>query len=227
MIKELRNKISLIVLFAIGIPLIIGIIIYDVSYYNNIINSNGRVVDRFFGDPGGPKNGKIENEPNRAEMPYIEGVYSIIVDDGKLSSNTDKIPEEIEEYALKASNKNSSDGIVGNYIYKKRIDDKNKTKINIVLIESSKEIKKINLVIAVSIIIAGIGIILVYILSRRIATLIVKPVDNTFNKQIDFISDASHELKTPLAVIQANTDVLEGEIGKNNCYHIFKMKPII
>ena len=56
---------------------------------------------------------------------------------------------------------------------------------------------------------------LVYILSRKIATLIVKPVDDTFNKQIDFISDASHELKTPLAVIQANTDVLEGEIGKN------------
>ena len=42
-----------------------------------------------------------------------------------------------------------------------------------------------------------------------------KSVEETFNKQIDFISDASHELKTPLAVIQANSDVLEGEIGKN------------
>ena len=32
---------------------------------------------------------------------------------------------------------------------------------------------------------------------------------------LQFISDASHELKTPLAVIEANADVLEGEVGKN------------
>lgn len=36
-----------------------------------------------------------------------------------------------------------------------------------------------------------------------------------FEKQKQFISDASHELKTPLAVIEANTDVLEGQVGNN------------
>ena len=45
--------------------------------------------------------------------------------------------------------------------------------------------------------------------------MIVKPVEETFEKQKQFISDASHELKTPLAVIEANADVLENEIGKN------------
>ncbi len=45
--------------------------------------------------------------------------------------------------------------------------------------------------------------------------MIVKPVEETFEKQKQFISDASHELKTPLAVIEANADVLENKCGTN------------
>jgi signal transduction histidine kinase len=45
--------------------------------------------------------------------------------------------------------------------------------------------------------------------------IIVKPLKEAFESQKQFISDASHELKTPLTVISANADVLEGEIGNN------------
>ena len=43
----------------------------------------------------------------------------------------------------------------------------------------------------------------------------VKPVRQAFEKQKRFVADASHELKTPLAVISANLDVLAGETGEN------------
>ena len=43
----------------------------------------------------------------------------------------------------------------------------------------------------------------------------IERLEISFNKQNQFISDASHELKTPLAVIEANTDVLEGQVGNN------------
>ena len=48
-----------------------------------------------------------------------------------------------------------------------------------------------------------------------ISGIIVRPIKDTFEKQKQFISDASHELKTPLTVISANADVLYGEIGEN------------
>jgi len=225
MIKDLRNKVSLIVFFAIALPLIIGVIIYDFSYYNNVITSNVDVVDRFIQAPDDnvnmekPKDlsedGERTEPPEIPQMPSIEGVYSISIENGKVISSDDDITDEMKEYALSIYDNSLESGIVGNYIYKKKTFEMYDNKTNIILVESSNEIKKINLVVFISIIISIILIVLIFILAKKIASIIVKPVEETFNKQRDFISDASHELKTPLAVISANADVLEGEIGKN------------
>ena len=64
-------------------------------------------------------------------------------------------------------------------------------------------------------IIAIISIAVIYIIANKLSKTIVKPVEETFEKQKQFISDASHELKTPLAVIEANSDVLEDKVGEN------------
>lgn len=63
----------------------------------------------------------------------------------------------------------------------------------------------------------------IYVLSMFIAVFVawffsvwaVKPVQQSFEKQRQFVADASHELKTPLSVISANIDVLSSEIGEN------------
>ena len=209
MIKKLRKKISLVVLFAISIPLLFTITLYTISYSNNIIKTNARLVDRFFGEPD--RNPNMNHQMNFSEM---DGIYLISISNGEIIQSSNNITDAIKKYAMNAANKKSDSGIVGDYIYNKRVREINKD-LTIILVESSSEINKIKFVIVSSIIVAGIGISFIYILSKKIARLIVKPVEETFNKQRDFISDASHELKTPLAVIQANSDVLEGEIGKN------------
>ena len=67
----------------------------------------------------------------------------------------------------------------------------------------------------VSVIASIVSLIVIYVVAKRVSETIVKPVQETFEGQKQFISDASHELKTPLAVIEANVDVLENEIGTN------------
>ncbi len=57
--------------------------------------------------------------------------------------------------------------------------------------------------------------ILLLLLSFKLSSLLVRPVQEAFDKQTQFISDASHELKTPVAVIQANADLLMKESGEN------------
>ena len=44
---------------------------------------------------------------------------------------------------------------------------------------------------------------------------LVKPVDEAMEKQKQFVWDASHEMKTPLAVISANAEALAAEVGES------------
>ncbi|NJE79905.1 HAMP domain-containing histidine kinase [Olsenella sp. SW781] len=48
---------------------------------------------------------------------------------------------------------------------------------------------------------------------RRLARWILRPVEEAWDQQRRFVSDASHELKTPLAVILANAQILETAEG--------------
>lgn len=56
--------------------------------------------------------------------------------------------------------------------------------------------------------VALVMLVLIFLISRFFANKAIRPVRDAFEKQKLFIADASHELKTPLTVIDTNVDVL-------------------
>ena len=60
-----------------------------------------------------------------------------------------------------------------------------------------------------------IAIIAITLISVRIANRIVSPMEETYQKQKQFTADAGHELKTPIAAVFANAEMLRREIGDN------------
>ena len=66
-----------------------------------------------------------------------------------------------------------------------------------------------------SLLFAAVGITLLILLTRLLSRRLVRPVEQMIHAEKKFMSNASHELKTPLTVISANTQLLEEEIGDN------------
>ena len=57
----------------------------------------------------------------------------------------------------------------------------------------------------------------IYFISKGLTKRIIKPAQESFDKQREFIADASHELKTPLSIIMASSDELKND-EKNEKY---------
>ncbi|MWV46290.1 GHKL domain-containing protein [Paenibacillus sp. HJL G12] len=78
----------------------------------------------------------------------------------------------------------------------------------IVFLDITAQLKIITTLIYAFSIVALVMLAVIYLTSRYFANRSITPVKEAFDKQKRFIADASHELKTPLAVINTNADVL-------------------
>ncbi len=216
MIRKLRIKIT-VILSAVLTIVIVGVMITInfLEHSNHQTQINERLLKIAY------NNGVIPNEyrnnNKKSESGYID-TFSVLVDGaynliGIYAGRTDVISqEEYIEYANEAVNSGDRTGEIDNYAY--LLEFKSYGKIIVFLDISQYNNSEKNLLIT-SVIMGIVGIIVFIIISITLSFWLVRPVKETFEKQKRFISDASHELKTPLAVISANTDVLEGEIGEN------------
>lgn len=67
-----------------------------------------------------------------------------------------------------------------------------------------------------TLIFGGVALVLFFFVSIFLAKKIVNPLEESYHKQKQFISDAGHELKTPISVVSANAELLSREIGDNS-----------
>ena len=136
-------------------------------------------------------------------------------EDGNLAGiqNNDEMSDAVaQEYINQILNKKVASGMANNYQF---CTEKKDNGTLMVFTDKSAEIDMMNKLKRTTVVVGLISIIILSVAAYFLSGLIVRPIKVAFDKQKQFVSDASHELKTPLTVISANADVLAGEIGEN------------
>ena len=137
--------------------------------------------------------------------------------DGKVLEVKSDIPsihsnEKLIKLACHVSEKQSDYGVEGHFSFY-RMDKGGYILItfmdNTVVYESAMTLFRYTLIIG------SVALVLFFFLARFLAKKIVAPLEESYQKQRQFISDAGHELKTPVSVVSANAELLARQIGDN------------
>ena len=222
--KRLNKKTFITIFILISSFLSIGIIIYNAQIYKrelegvrrNLNNINKMIPDNKIDD-----NRKPKDLDNMIIMDYE--VYTVYLNDDKIdrivSHSNNASDFDIKGIASNLINK-SSNYYVGN-LY---IDNYSYNKIdNMIIVVNTKSVNsKLTKTLIISIIVFIVSELIIYLISKLITDWITRPAIESYKKQKEFIADASHELKTPLAIIMASSD--EIKVNSSNQKYIDNIK---
>jgi signal transduction histidine kinase len=85
----------------------------------------------------------------------------------------------------------------------------------IVVTDKTSDQGLLNNLFRITVIVGCLMLLLLFVLLCIFSRWITMPVQTAFDRQKQFVSDAGHELKTPLTILSANADILQDEIGEN------------
>ena len=165
--------------------------------------------DPFFGrgGAGGPSISRDEAEESRFFVVTTDSDGSVQQTNVERISSIDE--ETAEDYAGKALASGNSSGFVEDFRYLVNTEG-NTTQIT--FLDCGRTLESFRSFLRASILASLLGLLVVFFVILYFAGRIVRPVAESYEKQKRFITDAGHEIKTPLAIIKANIDLMDMEI---------------
>ena len=155
---------------------------------------------------------------NEKELPYSTRFFSIRMDEEKkiklfnlkqIASITEDDLEVIKADILK---KGTDVGWYHNYRFRVSQTDRGCLLIGL---EATSTRSSMLYVLFVTLAVGVVAFILIFSIIALCSKRAIRPIVEAYDKQKQFITDASHELKTPLTVISANAEILSLSYGQN------------
>lgn len=157
------------------------------------------------------------------ETEYILRYFSVLISDNNIEYiNTTHVAAVSEEEAISLSRQAYHADAVNRltihyngriYMYKIAVYD-NDTDI-LVFLDVTDRLSSVTELIKFSLIVGLLSMLLFVLIVSLFSQKAIKPMIDNMERQREFVTNAGHELKTPIAIISANTEVLEMMNGKN------------
>lgn len=223
MIKKLKMKFIALTMISLLVLLAVLVAGMNIINYNSVVAEADSILSLLSQNKGAfPEfDDFIGNRfphdlsPELAyESRYFSVLYNhsgniIYVDTSRISAVD---TSEAMQYALKALISNSDRGFIDAFRYSRSEEELG---LRITFLDCGRRLDSFYTFLTVSIGMALAGLLIVFFVVFFCAGRIIRPISESYEKQKRFITDAGHEIKTPLTIINANVDVLEMDLGEN------------
>lgn len=226
MIRKLKIKFTVLAMTAICVLLVIIVAAMNVANYNDVVNEADGILSILTQNKGAfpdfaGNNGNFLPPNMSPEIPFESRYFSVSLDSNYsvIGTDTSQIysvdTKEATELAEKAVNNRKRSGFIGDYRYSTTLEPNG---YRIVFLDCGRKLDAYTNFLYTSILMALGGLLVAFFFIFFFAGKIIKPVAESYDKQKRFITDAGHEIKTPLTIINANLDLLEEEYGTNESF---------
>ncbi len=225
MIKQYRKRFIIIAMCSTAVVLFLILGTINAFNYINANKNSEEILDIIvqnggeFPTPFTPgANGYEGISGITFETPFEARYFSIeATTDGKIISfNLRKIAavttEDAAKYFSAVFKKHKTSGRIDNYKYKSVDINGNKL---YVFLDCNRDLSSCDTFLIFSVIIGFIGLIGVFLLILLLSKKALSPIEENYKKQKAFITNASHDIKTPLTVINTEADLINMDYGKN------------
>lgn len=223
MIKKLKTKFTVLAVGSLFVLLTVVVAGMNIINYNSVIeeaDATLSVLSKFNNDfPKAYTDFEKKLPPDMSpEVPYESRFFTVTVDskgkivDTEMSRIASISQNTAEEYAEKVITKERNKGFIYKFRYSV-VEEYGASRI--IFLDCGRKLDSFNTFLTSSITISIAALIASFIIIFVLSGKIIKPISENYEKQKRFITDAGHEIKTPLTVISANVDILEMEFGKN------------
>lgn len=220
---------TFLLLFAVTLAAIY-IISYHEMYFKNL--NMMEIYTEVYRTNGNPSLNRNNNEPlqeknssNTDTMSSIDSTrylltyfYSVAFDENRQAYSIDTgsgilyTQDNIRDTAEQLLNAEQNYGIREKFVYYISHEE---TYTLVVLMDNTLISDSFNTMFRNTLFIGSAMVVILFFIAIALSRRIIRPLKESDARQRQFISDAGHELKTPVSVIEANAELLEREVGNN------------
>ena len=227
MIKKLQIKFVILSMSALLLVLSIIMVSINLVNYHSVIRDADKVLVLLSENQGkfpvrkGEKDmmGK-ELPPNMSpELPYESRYFSVSLNKNTgsvIQAETSRITSVDTSEAIAYAQEVIDSGRTGGFLSRFRyLVNTGTDSVQVIFLDCGRRLDSFRAFLLASVGISFAGYLVVFALIAFLSHRIIRPISESYEKQKRFITDAGHEIKTPLTIIHADADVLEMELGEN------------